>query len=305
MKFNKYITGVLVALTFGACKKSGDNNVAADKGPKPDSTWKEHWLEHTQTLTLAYYDQEVVVYKDAGVGPAITWPYRLMSDTWKYAKKVYGKMGDDPRLYVVLHGGTYGNVGQPQYYPDASGEHRNIVDFSAGNWNNFVFPEPGMIHEVCHIVESVTNQVKGSPAFEVWGDSKWQDIFVYDVYKNLGMPDKAAAWYNFYLDDAVTYPRKGSHWFRDWWLPIYNKYGEAQVLNKFFVLLSQHFPKVPLGKEQEYSRRMNPGEYIHFMSGAAGVNLKAQATIAFGWSDECDQQFKQARIDFPNVKYTE
>lgn len=32
---------------------------------------------------------------------------------------------------------------------------------------------------------------------------------------------------------------------------------------------------------------------------------KAQATIAFGWSDECDQQFRQARVDFPNVKYTE
>jgi hypothetical protein len=296
-----------MVVCFIACRKNDSKTQAVDKGPVPDSVWQEHWLEHDQKLTLVYYDQEVAVYKDAAVPPGITWPYELMSRTWKYAKAVYGEMGKDPRLYVVLHGGTYGNVGQPQYYPDSSGDNRNIVDFSCTDWNDFVFPEPGLIHEVCHVIESCNNNVKGSPAFEVWGDSKWQDIFIYDVYKGLQMEDKLKAFYNFYLEDAVNYPAKNSHWFKNWWLPIYTKYGESKVLNNFFVLLSKNFPKANTAENgfPEYTRRMNLGEYIHFMSGAAGVNLQAIATEAFGWSEECDAQFKKARIDFPDVKYAD
>lgn len=308
MNTHKYIHCMiagLLGIVLLSCSKSDNNEAIVNKGPKPDSVWQEHWLEHNQRLTLAYYDEQVAVYKDPSVSPMVTWPYELMSKTWKYAKEVYGEMGPDPRLYVVLHGGGYGNVGQPQYYPDSSGDNKNIVDFSTTNWDNFVFPEPGLIHEVCHIVESTTNGVKGSPAFTVWGDSKWQDIFVYDVYRKLGMKAKADAWHMYYLDDEVDYPAKGSHWFRDWWLPIYTKYGEEKVLSQFFVLLSKYFPKANTAELgfPEYTRRMNLGEYIHFMSGAAGVNLKAQATTAFGWTEACDAEFKQARMDFPGVTY--
>jgi hypothetical protein len=44
---------------------------------------------------------------------------------------------------------------------------------------------------------------------------------------------------------------------------------------------------------------MNWGEFIHFWSGAAGVNLKPLATSAFGWTSTFETQFNQARIDFP------
>ncbi len=67
------------------------------------------------------------------------------------------------------------------------------------------------------------------------------------------------------------------------------------MLNRFFVLLAQYFPKG--GKD--YTREMNWGEFVHFWSGAAGVNLKAQATSAFGWPAEWETQFVQAQRDFP------
>jgi len=308
MKLFKHITcllGVFVIASALSCKKSKKEEVTdTDKGPKPATEQKEHWLDHSMNLTLAYYDQEVAVYKDDAIDANITWPYKLMSDVWKYSKKNYGQMGDDQRLYVILHGGAFGLIGQPVYYFDTDGDHRNIVDVSTTDWNNFIFPEPALIHETCHVVESVTNGIKGSPAFEIWGDSKWQDIFIYDLYRAMGMKDKVDAWYNFYMTDQVDYPRKGTYWFRDWWLPIYTKYGEGAVLNKFFVELSKNFPTHTLSKWKEYDRRMNLGEFVHFWSGAAGVNLKPLATKAWGWTDECEQQFNQAKIDFPNVKYT-
>lgn len=75
----------------------------------------------------------------------------------------------------------------------------------------------------------------------------------------------------------------------------------GQVLNRYFTLLSQNFPTSSNGVD--YSRAMNWGEFVHFWSGATGKNMKAQATIAFGWPAEYEAQFNQAKIDFPNVSY--
>jgi len=49
---------------------------------------------------------------------------------------------------------------------------------------------------------------------------------------------------------------------------------------------------------------MNWGEFIHFSSGAAGKNMKNQATIAFGWTSEMENQFNKARSDFTAITYT-
>ncbi|MFT3926445.1 MAG: hypothetical protein QM778_28125 [Myxococcales bacterium] len=48
---------------------------------------------------------------------------------------------------------------------------------------------------------------------------------------------------------------------------------------------------------------MNLGEFVHFMSGAAGTDLKTQAMNAFTWSTEREQQLTKARADFPGVTY--
>ena len=46
-------------------------------------------------------------------------------------------------------------------------------------------------HEIGHIVESCAFNTLESPAYPIWGDSKWAEIFQYDVYKALGWSEKA------------------------------------------------------------------------------------------------------------------
>ena len=48
---------------------------------------------------------------------------------------------------------------------------------------------------------------------------------------------------------------------------------------------------------------MNFGEYIHFMSGAAGKDLRPLAEKAFGPSSERDAQLAKAKSEFSNVTY--
>lgn len=58
---------------------------------------------------------------------------------------------------------------------------------------------------------------------------------------------------------------------------IYSKYGEGKVLNNYFLLLAQHFPK---RRDGRYTRNLNFGEFIHYWSGASGVNLQEAAEKA-------------------------
>jgi hypothetical protein len=49
---------------------------------------------------------------------------------------------------------------------------------------------------------------------------------------------------------------------------------------------------------------MNMGEFVHFMSGAAGTNLSSMATAAFGaGTGNWETQFQQARVNFPAITY--
>ena len=68
---------------------------------------------------------------------------------------------------------------------------------------------------------------------------------------------------------------------------------------RYFRLLAENFPK----NGGRYAKDLNFGEFVHFSSGAAKVNLRALATTAFGWPREREAEFKQAQSDFPNVKY--
>ncbi|WP_184542813.1 hypothetical protein [Mucilaginibacter sp. FT3.2] len=268
----------------------------------PPYTWQEHWFEHKQLLTRVYYDDNVAVYYDDGVKRSITWPFKVMADVWVYTKKTYGGFGKDGRLFVVFHSGRYGG-GHPSTYFDASHNNRNVIDVGSGDpnaWteatgNNIRVP----VHEVGHIVEGASKGIHNSPSFPLWGDSKWMEIYIYDVLKALGKTADADNIYNQMQTQKDNFPRPGTQWFKNWFYPIYSEHGGSKVLNRYFEVLAANFSK----KGKAYSRDMNWGEFVHFWSGAAGVNLKTQATIAFGWTDEWEQQFKQAQKDFPNVKY--
>lgn len=274
----------------------------ADTAGIPPLKWQEHWFEHKQLLTRVFYDDNVAVYYDDDVNRSITWPFKIMADVWKYTKKTYGKFGSDERLFVIFHSGKYGG-GHPASYFDDSHDNRNVIDVGLGDLNAWMEPNGNNIripvHEVGHIVEGASKGIKNSPSFPLWGDSKWMEIYIYDVLKALGSNDEAEAIYQQMQTAKDNFPRPGTQWFKNWFYPIYSQHGGKAVLNRYFELLAANFPK----NGKEYSRDLNYGEFIHFWSGAAGVNLKAQATIAFGWPDEWEKEFKQAQKDFPNVKY--
>src|SRR5262249_14825228 len=150
-------------------------------------------------------------------------------------------------------------------------------------------------HESGHVVESANNGIHGSPAFALWQDSKWMEFYQYDVYVALGLDAEAKRVFDMYTNSSDAFPRAGTHWFRDWFFPLWRDHGHAQVMVKFFKLLAMSSPK----SANAYSRALNWGEFVHFMSGAAGANLKAQATMAFGWPADREAQFNKARSDFP------
>lgn len=315
-------SGLAIAAVIISCNaKKQDLNVVTPAPPivqvidppgAPPKNWKENWFDHTQLLNRIHYDTSVVVYYDGDVKPAVTWPKTYMADAWNYTKKHYGKFGEDSRLFVIFHSGKYSGGHPGTYLSDRHG-YRNVTDCGSNSLDAWILGIDNDIdlstHEIGHIVEGASKGVKESPAFDIWHDSKWMEIYQYDVYKGLNRTADAERWYNKMMTTTDNYPRAGTQWFKNWFLPIYNEYGEVKVLNGFFTMLSLHFPKRQItvqGKSyQEYTRKMNFGEFIHFWSGAAKANLEPLALKAFGTKDEKGADWQpmltKAKNDFPNI----
>lgn len=269
----------------------------------PPATWTEHWFEHNQQLTRVFSNDQVAVYFDRDVDRSITWPNTYLAKVWQYVKATYGGFGSESQLYAIFHTAKYSG-GHPSTYFDDSHDRHNVIDVGSSASNAWTSGQGNDLdittHEVAHIVEGAAKGVHGSPAFPIWGDSKWAEIFNYDVYKNLGMESDANRWYNLMINGHDNFPRANTYWFRDWFYPIYNQNGGKQVLNNFFQVLANNFRR----NGAEYQGSLNMGEFVHFWSGASGKNLRAQAETAFGWSQSYQNEFDRARSDFPNVNYS-
>ena len=135
-----------------------------------------------------------------------------------------------------------------------------------------------------------------SPAFEMWHDSKWIEFYQYDLYVALGLKNDARRMYEKWSNQTDDFPRQGTHWFRDFFYPLWRDHGHAQVMVNFFELVAKYFPRGPYGKDKHprYTRRMNWGEFIHFMSGAANQDIRPLARRAFGWPPEWNDLYKKA-----------
>jgi hypothetical protein len=289
----------------GALGRRRQDPGGADSGAPagaPPARWREHWHEHDRLLTLLRHDEHAAIYLDEDVNRnEARWLLRYISDLWQYSKTTYGDaFGPDPRLYSIHHGHRYPG-GHPGYHSDSSHDHHNVSDCGPGPWTDrrdgsFDLPS----HEISHVVESVNNGVHGSPAFGIWGDSKWAEFFQYDAYVALGLRRHALRLYNTFSKGSDTFPRPGTHWFRDWFYPLWKDGGHAAVMVSFFRSLARYFPTDERG---HYRRDLNWGEYVHFTSGAAGTDLRPMARRAFGWTAEWSAQFEQARSEFPAVDY--
>ncbi len=268
----------------------------------PPATWQEHWFDHRQLLGLYHSDEHCAIYLDPDVRRAqVRWLPRFINATWQYSKATYGDaFGADPRIYSIHHAGRHGG-GHAGYYVSPVHDYRNVSDCGLHTWregNALARELPA--HEIGHSVESAGNGAHGSPAYEIWGDSKWAEFYIYDLYTALGMDREAKGVYRRFTGNTDDFPRRGTHWFRDWFYPLWRDCGRAQVMNGFFRELARHFPRDSGGT---YTRRMNWGEYVHFTSGAAAADMSGQAARAFGWPREWAGQLEHAREQFPGIRY--
>jgi hypothetical protein len=292
----------LLASLGAACDGSPVLYVGTTVGTPLDvpATWQEHWFEHVQLLSLVAKDAAVALYGDPDVDPAqaaAVLPF--LSAMWKYTVATYGSMGRG-RLYVILHKGRYRGCHMDNHF-GALHEHRDVIDCGFSSLDDPNGPVLLLAHMAANVVETTADGRDGSPAYPLWHNSKWAELYQFDVYRAIGRAADAdrvyAQWsHPDWVDD---FPAPGCHWFRDWFLPIWRDAGGAAVMARFFASLAADFPN----DGQTYTRALNWGELVHFMSGAARRDLRPLATSAFGWPAEWDALYAQARVDFPQITY--
>ena len=265
-------------------------------GAAPVAKWQEHWDGHSEALGLRDYDDCVAVYVDpAMAGIDTAWLSAFLDKAWTYNLTTYGALGTD-RLFVVLHSGKYIGGHVAAFY-DASHDNRNVIDAGANSWT------PGNYDLTAKLLSALVELTavpgkQGSPASAQWGADGFSQIYTYDLYTGLGMAAEAKKVFGAFSPIAETYPVPDSYWFYDFYYPLWRDHGKTKLLTGFFGLLTKYYPAT-----NQVMAPMNFGQYIHFMSGAAGHEAQTQATYAFGWSDTWNAQLAQARTDFPAITY--
>ncbi len=298
----------LVTRSGAADQRVSPKNAKARQKGKTNAaprTWKEHWFEHEQVVELVGSNDDVAVYFDDGVprDESTAWIVPFITRAWRYTKATYGDFGgSNDRLFAIFHQGRYSG-GHPSTYFDASHDGRNVADCGPGPWDDSASAIP--THELGHIVEGANNGVHGAPAFGLWKDSKWIELYQYDLYVGLGLEQEARRVFDRFMAQSDDFPRPGTHWFRDFFYPAWRDHGRSKFMASFFRLLARDYPKGPEdgGRFQHYTRDMNWGEFLHFLSGAAKKDLRPLARKAFGWPPEWEAEYQKAREEFPNIRY--
>ena len=54
--------------------------------------------------------------------------------------------------------------------------------------------------------------------------------------------ERCPALYEKWSNQTDDFPRPGTHWFRDFFYPLWRDHGHAQVMVSFFELVAKHFP---------------------------------------------------------------
>ncbi|MFG1610473.1 ricin-type beta-trefoil lectin domain protein [Actinoplanes sp. NPDC049265] len=303
---------------------------AADAGCHVDapSVLTDYIEGHGQSMTRIDCDADVALYFDDGLQAApaaeTAWIGPLITDVWQYFKRSYGdcavprelpapigpgceKFGAPKPLVAFLHrDAVRGGTIQQRF--DAGSGYRNTIDVGSASWSpNNDSLRDRIVHEACHQVEGAGQGVHDSPAFSIWGDSKWAEFCVFDFYWHAGRAEDAYRVFNQWMNGKDDLPAggKSAAWFRDWFVPIWQASGKSPaVMDRFFGLLSRHFPTSAEnnGRNLVYGRRMNAGEFVHFLSGAVGEDVSGRAAFAFN-SGFSRSQFDQAKRDFPQVTY--
>ena len=256
------------------------------KSPAPPGTWQEHWHEHKQLIKLVKSNDDVAIYFDDDMPEKVPgWVDPFITKVWRYTRETYGAFGPDPRLFTICHQGKYEGCHSANYF-DNSHDHRNVVDWGRDSWDD-------ARSDLCNFVsarwcKSPTTGCTGRPVLKygetpsgfnststtsMWGSGSRKRPSALTINSpNRPMTSRDRA----HTGSAISSS------------PIGRDYGLAQVMVNFLELLAKHFPKEfeDNGKYERYTRKMNWGEFIHFMSGAAHKDLRRLAKEAFGWPVE-------------------
>jgi hypothetical protein len=291
---------LLLALALGACSEPVLYVGAGTSPTATPATWQEHWFEHDQLLTLQQTDDVVALYYDKDVDPTqATKIFPYVSSLWRYTTATYGSLGPG-RLYVVIHKDRYLGCHEADH-TNASHDYRNVIDCGLTSYADTTVFDAFLPHLAAVLVEDVADGRTGAPADALWQQGKWAEFYRYDLYVALGETDQVTTWYAQWTAATWTdpFPVANTHWFRDWSFPLWRDHGGAATLSRFFALLARDFP----ARDGVYTRDLNWGEFVHFMSGAAGVDLKPLATAAFGWPADWETELQAARTTFPQITY--
>lgn len=253
-----------------------------------------------ELLTLVSATSDVVIYRDPQVPTNLSWAVTYIQQIYAHVRASYPAL-QGQRLWVTLHNDP-GPGGSAQFFVHPHTNYHSMIDMYDADWSTSTALKRDVIaHEIGHLIEFAGYGIVDSPAYQLWSDSKWCEIFQYRAYLESGLTADATRWYNDKsTDPADGFPAATTDWFSQWFDPITDNYNGATTLNNYFLLLSQHFHRF----NGWYARDLNMGEFVHFWSGATGANQQSLAQTAFGWNSTWQAELDQAKIDFPGVTYT-
>ncbi|KAI9102843.1 hypothetical protein DFS34DRAFT_412855 [Phlyctochytrium arcticum] len=201
---------------------------------------------------------------------------------------------------------------QTRFNDYSRAQYKHWMGTAHDDWSNNNYGIKTLsLNLLCRQVEVASQGVHETPAWHIWGEGYFADICQYDFFNRAGYAWEASQSYSeFMANGQDDYPADtvNAHWFRDWYYPLWAEKGNTLAWHTiYFALLAQYFPSeyVNNGMNLKYSRRMDTGEYIHFMSATVGRNLVPMAISAFN-SGYKPAQFTAARSTFPalNSMYT-
>ncbi|MGC4065697.1 MAG: hypothetical protein QM784_13825 [Polyangiaceae bacterium] len=309
----------------GASPSAVTTAVTTPSDPSPSTLEETGWYgNHNDSLSRIYSSPTLQVFHDewetnATSASSIQWLTPALEEAWTYSKSLY-RLYSGPQLFAILNAAgeqptheAY-EVGGALYSYKAENGYRNSIFTMSDEWNVADYSDwrfRSLIHELNHVVESNNNETMNSPSYNVWGDSRWGEIFMYDVYKHLASVPSTGVTLEHAEELRTTWwearDEFGGLWLQNWYYPIYsgtlgNKVdgtNGSAFLAKYFELLARYYPKTA----NMYARNMNLGEYIHFCSAAAGIDLSSAASTAFRLDRRpmVEAQIARAQIDFPEV----
>lgn len=272
------------------------SSAACPGGPEPPATWQEHWLDHTELLTRVHYDDCIAVYFDADVSPAVQdWLVPFVRRGWSYSLDTYGNMGSE-RLHVVVHQGRHSG-GHVAAFVETSHDARATIDMGAPAWLADDFDLPARLLGLLVDIQGAHTKFGAPKAFHY--GLGFALIYQYDLYLALGLDAEAAAARLTFDEFSNSEPSPDVHWFRDWFQPLWSAHGGAQLFVNYLSLLEAHYP----AGANDWMPPMSYGQYLHFMSGAAGLDLTPLAQEAGIWRDGFDAQIAAAKTRFPEIQY--